>query len=40
MTKIRSGDSSMIDDRRGSGGGVFSGGLGGGGLKAGARPGD
>jgi predicted metalloprotease len=29
MTKIRSGDSSMIDDRRGSGGGVFSGGLGG-----------
>ena len=33
MTKIRSGDSSMIDDRRGSGGGgVFSGGLGGGGF--------
>ena len=29
MTKIRSGDSSMIDDRRGSGGGVFSGGGGG-----------
>jgi predicted metalloprotease len=31
MTKIRSGDSSMIDDRRGSGGGVSSG-LGGGGF--------
>jgi uncharacterized protein len=33
MTKIRSGDSSMIDDRRGGGGGGFSmGGLGGGGF--------
>ena len=33
MTKIRSSDSSMIDDRRGSGGGGFStGGLGGGGF--------
>lgn len=33
MTKVRSGDSSMIDDRRGSGGGAFSGGgLGGGGF--------
>ncbi len=29
MTKVRSGDSSMIDDRRGSGGGGFGGGLGG-----------
>jgi uncharacterized protein len=29
MTRIRSGDSSMIDDRRGSGGGLSSGGLGG-----------
>jgi predicted metalloprotease len=29
MTKIRSGDSSMIDDRRGSGGGMFGGGGGG-----------
>jgi uncharacterized protein len=32
MTKIRSGDSSMIDDRRGSGGGGLSSGLGGGGF--------
>jgi hypothetical protein len=32
MTKIRSGDSSMIDDRRGSGGGGLSTGLGGGGF--------
>ena len=33
MTKVRSSDSSMIDDRRGSGGGGFpSGGLGGGGF--------
>ena len=29
MTKVRSGDSSMIDDRRGSSGGGFGGGLGG-----------
>ena len=32
MTKIRSGDSSMIDDRRGSGGGGVLSGLGGGGF--------
>ncbi|HEY5424547.1 MAG TPA: neutral zinc metallopeptidase, partial [Ilumatobacteraceae bacterium] len=32
MTKIRSSDSSVIDDRRGSGGGFSTGGLGGGGF--------